>query len=768
MNKGVDGFFDDFLKKEPLFKDKAVLQANYNPNNIPHREEHIEKVAGMLAPALRIEKPSNMFIYGKTGCIVGDSLVYTNQGYKKIKDLSGNEKVLSYNFKKKYYEWKEFIFLEYENKDKLFKIDFYNGLSLKLTKDHPLLLKSLDWKKADELKKGDSVSFAFNFHWFDVKHKYDIPIEFARLLGSVISNGSMGIRKRRIKDSRGYWYNSTKKRLRISCADEYLLNMMSNDLKVTFPEFKALTVMGHTCKEVMSVSQTVCNYFNNYDVPFGKKSHIVKVPECIFQGSQLIQKEFLNALFSGDGFVSKNIQMIEYYSNSKELLNGVQLLLFKFGIKSRVMLKKAKCNGKLFDSFRLYITEGNNLLNFQKLIGFYHPKRSKRLNNMLNNYKFDLKENKEILISSKIVNIEEVYEEKVYDLQVPVNNNFIANGVISHNSGKTLVVKHVVESMEKIAEKNNLPIKIFYLNCKMKRVADTEYRLIAELARALGVEIPATGLPTDEVYRIFIENLEKKKVLLILILDEIDQLVSRAGDQVLYSLTRFNSELKNSLISIVGISNDLMFTNYLDPRVKSSLSEEELVFPPYNAIQLQAILKDRAEKAFQKGVVVEGLLEKCAAYAAREHGDARRALELLRVAGELAERNNCKQISIDILDEAEEKVERDRVHDIILSQPKQSQITLLAIFEAVKQIGNKPLFTGDVYELYKELCHKVKIKPLTQRRISDLVAELDMLGIIHAKVISKGRYGRTRQFGLGVPPSTVPKLEKLLKEGLNV
>ena len=335
-------------------------------------------------------------------------------------------------------------------------------------------------------------------------------------------------------------------------------------------------------------------------------------------------------------------------------------------------------------------------------------------------------------------------------------------------SGKTLVVKHVTESMEKVAEKNGLAVRIFYLNCKMKRVADTEYRLIAEMARALGVEIPATGLPTDEVYRIFVDTLEKQKILLLMVLDEIDQLVSKTGDQVLYSLTRFNSELKHSMISIVGISNDLMFTNYLDPRVKSSLSEEELVFPPYNAIQLQSILKERAKDAFREGVVIEGVLEKCAAYAAREHGDARRALELLRVAGELTERKNQQKISIDILDEAEEKIERDRVYDIITSQPKQSQITLLAIFQAAKELGNKPLFTGDVYELYKELCHKVRIKPLTQRRISDLVAELDMLGIIHAKVISKGRYGRTRQFGLGVPPSTVPKLERLLKEVLNV
>ncbi len=335
-------------------------------------------------------------------------------------------------------------------------------------------------------------------------------------------------------------------------------------------------------------------------------------------------------------------------------------------------------------------------------------------------------------------------------------------------SGKTLTIQHVTDNMIQIAEKNNLPVKIHYLNCKLKRVSDTEYRLIAELARFLDTEIPATGLPTDEVYKMFISALEKKKILMILILDEIDQLVSKAGDQILYTLTRLNSELKNSQISLIGISNDLMFTNYLDPRVKSSLSEEELVFPPYNAIQLQAILRERSERAFRKGCIEDGVLEKCAAYAAREHGDARRALELLRVAGELTERNNMTKISLNSLDEAEDKIEKDRVHEIVTSQPKQSQVVLLAIFGTLKTAGNRPLFTGDIYELYKDFCSQTKIRPLTQRRISDLIAELDMLGIINAKVISKGRYGRTRQIGLGIPVSTIPKLEQLLRESLGI
>ena len=331
-------------------------------------------------------------------------------------------------------------------------------------------------------------------------------------------------------------------------------------------------------------------------------------------------------------------------------------------------------------------------------------------------------------------------------------------------TGKTLSIQHTTNHILKIAEEKNIPLKIFYLNCKLKRVADTEYRLVAQLARAFGKEVPATGLPTDEVYKIFLRELDKKKLLLLIVLDEIDQLVSKTGDEILYNFTRLNSELKNSEISLIGVSNDLIFTDNLDPRVKSSLSEEELVFPPYNAIQLQQILRQRTKEAFRKGVVGEGVIEKCAAYAAREHGDARRALELMRVAGELAERQHKTKITTEYIDNAEEKIERDRIFDIVNTQPKQFKLTLYSIFSVCLK-GDKKVFTGDIYEFYKGACFKSGVRPLTQRRVSDIVAELDMLGLINAKVISKGRYGRTREICLAIPPSTIPKLIDVLKAG---
>ena len=333
-------------------------------------------------------------------------------------------------------------------------------------------------------------------------------------------------------------------------------------------------------------------------------------------------------------------------------------------------------------------------------------------------------------------------------------------------TGKTLSIKHIMNQLLETSKDKNIPLEIFYLNCKLKRVADTEYRIIAHLSRCLGQNVPATGLPTDEVYRLFVNILEKEKKLVILILDEIDQLVSRAGDEILYNLTRLNSELKNVDMSIVGISNNLIFADHLDPRIKSSLSEEEVVFPPYNALQLQDILRERAKLAFRDNVIEDGVIEKCAAYAAREHGDARRALDLLRVAGELAERKNKDKLTIDFIDMAEEKIEKDRVLDTVYTQPKQHQLTLYSIIILNNQQNS--FFTGDVYELYKNFCFKVGLKPLTQRRVSDIVAELDMVGLINVRVISKGRYGRTREITLGVPTTTVNKIKKILEEVLNL
>ncbi len=334
-------------------------------------------------------------------------------------------------------------------------------------------------------------------------------------------------------------------------------------------------------------------------------------------------------------------------------------------------------------------------------------------------------------------------------------------------TGKTLSINYVSEELRK-RQKNESPskLRIEYLNCKLKKVSDTEYRILAELIKKLGGEVPQTGLPTQAVYAKFIDMIDNEKQLIVLVLDEIDQAVKKISSDFLYNLTRLNSELSNTQICIVGISNNLTFLDELDPRVRSSLSEEEIVFPPYNALQLQDILARRAEKSFKENVVGEGVVQKCAAFAAREHGDARRALDLLRIAGELCERDNSKKILLKHIDEANNKIERDKILDVISSEPRQFQLVLYSIIQLSEKNKDKPIFTGDVYNLYHEMCGKAKTEVLTQRRVSDIIQEFDMLGIINVKVISKGRGGRTREIKLAISNNIVKKAKEIVKESL--
>ncbi|MFO7834724.1 MAG: ORC1-type DNA replication protein [Halohasta sp.] len=262
--------------------------------------------------------------------------------------------------------------------------------------------------------------------------------------------------------------------------------------------------------------------------------------------------------------------------------------------------------------------------------------------------------------------------------------------------------------------------------------------------------VPMTGWPTDRVYSMFFEAVDYHERVVVIMLDEIDKLVEKSGDDTLYNLSRMNSELTNSRISIMGISNDLKFTDFLDPRVKSSLGEEEIVFPPYDATQLRDILQHRADVAFKSEAFTSDVIPLCAAFAAQEHGDARRALDLLRTAGELAERSQADLIEETHVRQAQDKIELDRVVEVVRTLPTQSKIVLFSIILLEKN-GVHNINTGEVFNIYKRLCEEIDADVLTQRRVTDLISELDMLGIVNAVVVSKGRYGRTKEMNLSVP-----------------
>ncbi len=318
-------------------------------------------------------------------------------------------------------------------------------------------------------------------------------------------------------------------------------------------------------------------------------------------------------------------------------------------------------------------------------------------------------------------------------------------------TGKTAVARYVQAKLGGEAGPNELTVA--YVNA---RIANTEYRTLAELAKFINLpvdkQIPFTGLSIGEVTERIFAAMQAQKRRVILVLDEIDYLVKSFGDSILYEFTRSGERLAPGFLSLVGISNDLKFKDDLDPRVLSSLSEEELVFPPYTVEELREILTDRAQTAFRPGAASQAAINLCAAMAGSEHGDARRAIDLLRIAGEVAEREGLEEIDDTSIRRASDKMEHDRVDEAIRSLPVQNKAVLLAV-SRFREGTN----TGELYLAYASLCKRFGLETLTQRRVSGILAELDLLGLIEASVVSKGRRGRTKRIQLLISEEALAK-----------
>lgn len=315
-------------------------------------------------------------------------------------------------------------------------------------------------------------------------------------------------------------------------------------------------------------------------------------------------------------------------------------------------------------------------------------------------------------------------------------------------TGKTVTTRYTADRIRLEGMKKNNNITIIYT----PSVEGTELDLYAHIGNETAGRniIPHRGLSTQETFNRTKEVLDSKNTRAIIIMEEIDKFYEKNGDDFLYQLSRINTQLKQSSLCLIGIANNLKFTEHFDARVISSINKEDIIFPPYTALQLQDILKQRAKLAFKTHAIDDGVINLCAALSAREHGDARRAIELLRAAGEITEREGEDVVKTEHMKKAQNKIELDSVGEVIKTLPVQSKLVLASIvFNG--ETGRGALTTGELYDIYKDVVRKTGMNIVTQRRATDLISELDMLGIINARVISYGRGGRTREITPAVP-----------------
>ncbi|MDY4579995.1 MAG: orc1/cdc6 family replication initiation protein [Candidatus Methanarcanum hacksteinii] len=326
-------------------------------------------------------------------------------------------------------------------------------------------------------------------------------------------------------------------------------------------------------------------------------------------------------------------------------------------------------------------------------------------------------------------------------------------------TGKTAVINYIGKELNKIDPDKDHCFYL-YVNCE---IIDTAYGILYDIAKQfiddINQKIPFTGWSFEKLYKEFYEEIESRSRVFIIILDEIDHMISKKGDDIFYYLAKINEHLSRSKVSIIGISNNSKFQEMLEPKAKSRFGGESIIFPPYTKKELEDILFDRIKDVFEPNVLDDSVVEYCAALASRNDGDARMAIDLLRTATDIAERNGDSEITTAHVKSAKSSIEIDVVEESIKSLATQTKILLLSIIK-ISEKSNEIITTGDVYNEYRDIASIINVPILTQRRIGDLIQELDMMGLINASIKSLGRAGRTKEIKLDIQKEVVERFKK--------
>lgn len=309
-------------------------------------------------------------------------------------------------------------------------------------------------------------------------------------------------------------------------------------------------------------------------------------------------------------------------------------------------------------------------------------------------------------------------------------------------TGKSLVARCVTREARRQASDHNHTLASAYIDCSDYQ---TETQASREMARKLrdclgddaaDKSIPRKGIAAADYRDITWELLEAHDVdAFVVVLDEIDKL---DGDNLLRSLSRAKESGKaETLIGAICISNKIEYRERLNERVDSSLQDNELIFDPYDATQLEAIL-DRRRDAFVEGVLEDGVIPKTAALAAREHGDARKAIDMLYEAGRLAEKERATTVTEGHVDAALQRAEVNRFQKLLSGQTPHVKHILRALAMLTEQREGTRFRTAAVYGTYEKIAKQAGTDPLSYDRVQRLLKEQAFLGVTESEYTGGG------------------------------
>lgn len=369
-------------------------------------------------------------------------------------------------------------------------------------------------------------------------------------------------------------------------------------------------------------------------------------------------------------------------------------------------------------------------------------------------------------VPDDIVGRDDEIEEYEAALQPVINGEYPDNVFVYGKTGvgKTAVTNFLLNELQESATHFEVDITVVTLNCDG---LSTSYQAAVSLVNRLrdpADHIAETGHPQSKVYRLLWDELNELSGTVLVVLDEIDHI---EDDTFLYQITRAdnNGYIDDVRLGLVGISNDSTFRERLDAKVQSSLCETEISFPPYGTDELQSVLEQRAEVAFHEDALEDDVVPYCAALGRQDGGDARRAITLLRKAGDLARTENASTVTTNHVERAQEKLEAQQSTNIMRDLTEHEQLTLYALTTLAAE-GETPARSRVVYQRYKRLCEHGDREPRTTRRMRSFLSDFEILNLTLSRMEHRGQDGGTyREHELNRDIATVvDALQKLVAE----
>jgi len=406
------------------------------------------------------------------------------------------------------------------------------------------------------------------------------------------------------------------------------------------------------------------------------------------------------------------------------------------------------------------MSDGNASDSTESLIESLHATQRKRTLVINPDYLDDekLPEDERTAVLKEIFNrnIREKQLSRIISHLAPVLDGVHPNSALIFGptgAGKTVTLMHVLSTFEQVAGQRSIKFRYSYIDLTSPK---TYFGALNEVAISVDSSNRKyrKGIPIEYMQARIIESLGDYEGYLTLLIDEADN-IRPNSDAFLTFLAKTLPRKVSCRVILVLLTNRLDWERTLDPRILSFLKKTDMIFEPYDAVDLLEILKLRVDKALDKGKVDQAALKKVAAYASRETGDARKAVELLAKAVRVAEETTgyLTEKEVDI---AADRLEVDKTEELIKALATQQHLALKACYLAISK-GSKKAFTGHVYGVYGNVCDHEGLRPLTQRRFSEIISFLDLYGLINARVISKGRYGNTREISGSLPMEVVER-----------